>query len=813
MKNNPAGVEVILNKKPDEVVRDGYTFLGWSNDKNDTVAKYGDNAPYIRSMDDKSEKEVTLYAVWKENSSVSEYTYTIRYNANGGAGNMSDKTGVKSEIATTLDDNQFTRQHYKFLGWSIASDSEVAEYGNKGSFSKKVNESGVIVTLYAVWSKYTYSINFNGNGASGMMSAMTNLESGVDYSLASMSFIYDNYRFEGWSNTSNGSVQYIDGATFNKQITSNDEIHITLYAIWKRYTYTLKFNANTGSGNMNDITNLKAGETIELPEVEFTKDGYKFIGWAESTAGTVKYANVGPYTRNMDSKSNNEVTLYAIWKESSSISDYTYTIRFNANGGTGKMADMTNVQSDIATKLDDNKFSRVNYKFLGWSETNTDKAAKYDNGAGFSKSVDRDNVVVVLYAIWEVYKYNINYDANGGIGNVNSQNNLNAGSKITLAKSGFTRNGYVLSGWSENKNALTADYSLGLTTYVRTMDSTSNKTVILYAVWSERKVYTVTFNANGGSGKMASQEFVGGVEQALNYNKFSRIGYTFNYWVDQNNKTYSNGQKIKINNDLVLYAVWKIVETKYSGGGSGGGGGGGGGVLGSGINIPNQNPGNTQPIDSYWLYDFVYNRYVVCDINTNLLVGWKYTNDFNNSKTGWRYFTSFGMPIMGWYTDPSGDKYYFDETYMMVTGTVVIDGMVRTFNSNGVLVDKLVSPINNSINNRGMWFYEPILNKWQYIIMQADGSLAIAKNTWFLSNVSGSDVYYAVDKDGYLITGFVKYRGNIYYLAETGADIGKLIANTSIRVYGLDLHLGPEGKVMIDMSLYPYIKVFDMDSL
>lgn len=80
--------------------------------------------------------------------------------------------------------------------------------------------------------------------------------------------------------------------------------------------------------------------------------------------------------------------------------------------------------------------------------------------------------------------------------------------------------------------------------------------------------YTIEFDANGGSGNMASQEFVydnaksGLIEgQALRKNSFYKQGHIFAGWslTKGGSVTYPNGKKVKnllLFGELTLYAVW-----------------------------------------------------------------------------------------------------------------------------------------------------------------------------------------------------------------------------------------------------------------
>ena len=46
----------------------------------------------------------------------------------------------------------------------------------------------------------------------------------------------------------------------------------------------------------------------------------------------------------------------------------------------------------------------------------------------------------------------------------------------------------------------------------------------------EGEPYTVTFDANGGTGEMPQQEFAYGEEQNLSENRYTRDHYTFRWW-------------------------------------------------------------------------------------------------------------------------------------------------------------------------------------------------------------------------------------------------------------------------------------------
>ena len=77
-------------------------------------------------------------------------------------------------------------------------------------------------------------------------------------------------------------------------------------------SYTVKFNANGGSGTMSDVV-MTVGKSQNLPKNTFTRAGYTFLGWSKD-----KNASAADYTDGQavkDLAKSGTVTLYAVWKK------------------------------------------------------------------------------------------------------------------------------------------------------------------------------------------------------------------------------------------------------------------------------------------------------------------------------------------------------------------------------------------------------------------------------------------------------------------------------------------------------------------
>lgn len=153
--------------------------------------------------------------------------------------------------------------------------------------------------------KITYELN-GGKNNSGNPSSYTK----ANATITLLKPTKKGYSFKGWYKES----------SFKNKVTTIDRskaVNVKVYAKWSPIKYTVKFNANGGSGTVSSQTMTYNKSTV-LNKNNFTKKGYTFKGWATSKTdaknGKVKYANKAK-VKNLSSKSGAIVTLYAVWKK------------------------------------------------------------------------------------------------------------------------------------------------------------------------------------------------------------------------------------------------------------------------------------------------------------------------------------------------------------------------------------------------------------------------------------------------------------------------------------------------------------------
>lgn len=155
--------------------------------------------------------------------------------------------------------------------------------------------------------------------------------------------------------------------------------------------------------------------------------------------------------------------------------------------------------------------------------------------------------------------YTIMYNANNGSDAPSSQTKVQ-NVDVTLSTTAPTRSGYQFAGWNTNANGSGTSYAAGAV-------YSENSNVTLYAQW--KQVFTITYNANGGSGAPSDQSKVQGDTITLSTNKPTKTGNTFTGWNTSSGgsgTSYAAGATYSADSSITLYAQWKpnVVTIKFN---------------------------------------------------------------------------------------------------------------------------------------------------------------------------------------------------------------------------------------------------------
>ena len=363
--NPKSGSFMVQNGKVDEgtvsstaAPRDGYHFVGWYEESDDgklepvngsaisgttlTVTAAMMQAKLKPLAESRGENRtpvlvVRYVAVFEPN------TFTIHYEPNypiidAGAqsGEMVDQTFSAATTSRNLSPNQFQCKGYTFDGWTTGKGDF---YSDGAAFTQTVENEGK-VTLYAQWERladvtifYTPeptslgTVELNGTAAKendtitvqeGMVYESLNPETGTARGATAVPG--KGSVFVGWYDAQ-GKHPLTDKTTYTPEKGSSGRYQDGSYvARFRLKQYVLHYDANGGTDTMEDQT-FPHGQAHPLEKCAFSREGYRFVGWATESAGEVKYED--QESIKLDEKfpnltnDNDVVTLYAVWEEQS----------------------------------------------------------------------------------------------------------------------------------------------------------------------------------------------------------------------------------------------------------------------------------------------------------------------------------------------------------------------------------------------------------------------------------------------------------------------------------------------------------------
>lgn len=424
--------------------------------------------------------------------------------------------------------------------WSISGSSTV-------DYTGSINITG---------GSKTFTLNYNANGGSGAPSAQTYTGTGSShtFTISSTEPTRNGYSFEGWSTSSSGSATYQPRGTISVTGTT------TLYAVWEENDTPVTSITVTASGE-GDYVTLTAN-------VSPSSASNKNVTWSVySGSGDVRLSSTTGSSIKVYPEGSGSVTIRATAQDGSgrygSDTLYVFEMAFNANGGSGAPSSVLYIDyssSSNRLEIPSGEPYRSGWEFMGWS-TSSSGSPSYDPGDTYSVSYSS---VRTMYAIWGDYGY-LQFNRNGGSGSVPSTQSVLIAEDdydyITIPSSPTpTMSGMEFVGWCTNQSGTGTMYDPG-----DSVDVDCGATVTLYAIYEDPYVtYTLSYNANGGSGAPLSQSVESSTGRAtftLRTNEPTRDGYIFLGWTTNSSGTgtlYQPGGTYSTSNtSTTMYAQWE----------------------------------------------------------------------------------------------------------------------------------------------------------------------------------------------------------------------------------------------------------------
>lgn len=484
-------------------------------------------------------------------------TFTVTFDANSGVVTDNSKQVAKTTRKVKYngtDNNDVsslkpTRTGYSFVGWYTDKEGGSQVYTKEG----KCNNDDTYwsnnkwcatsdLTVYAHWKANTYTLTFDANG--GLVNDNeTTAKCTPTYDKPFFNDVeYLNpqktgYTFAGWYTAKTGGTQIYN----NKGKCTNDGTYwkngnwhytgnATLYAQWKANTYKVIYNSNGGTGTMSaDTATYDSNYTTKSNE--FSRSGYKFIGWNEKPDGTGTdwTSKIGkPFKWNYT----NDVTLYAQWQGikakicyHSEDEKHNITKEYQVDAGQ-----KFETASDWWRKQ---KFTSAyepgNSIFAGWTTKKGSTDDMYSENAAVPNKLITDNVnsTIDLYSIWDKPTVTITPTSNNVSFNCNNKTWYKDTIEFKLTGTDkrynvigfdFVLNGNKSGNWRTTNNGKSLTHTFSTSEFytggLRTVISKGNPFTV--KVWSESSTAT-SGTPMGSSDALSTQYWIDFTAPDLTY--------------------------------------------------------------------------------------------------------------------------------------------------------------------------------------------------------------------------------------------------------------------------------------------------------
>lgn len=334
--------------------------------------------------------------------------------------------GTTWYYGTTAGDNQYDAVQYIARdGSDFKRENKVGWYGSSGAAYQSVG-----TMYYGAPHSVSYAACDDNDGTKNLPSTQTKYYN-VALTLSSKKPTRVGYTFKGWSTSKNATTA---NSNYNPGATYKDNAKLVLYPVWQEHCLTVNYYSNYATGAFEGALNaVSAKANVKVLSQSFyyskkygyglanysgssgacylTRTGYSATKkWGTSVSGgTLVHEDTSFATGQALAEAlgktlvsgNQTIDVAAQWEAN------TYTIAYNANGGTGAPSAQTKTYG-VALTLSSTKPTREGYTFLGWS---TDKSATeetYSAGGTYTA-----NSAATLYAVWSLDSYYL--DVNGRI--------------------------------------------------------------------------------------------------------------------------------------------------------------------------------------------------------------------------------------------------------------------------------------------------------------------------------------------------------------------------------------------------------------
>ena len=512
-----------------------------------TASAAGNPDPTVVSVDGGKRFSVPNDLYYKNNDAAGNFSgsssdYNAAYDPATGTLTLNGYNGGKIALGGAAADHLTIKLIGDNNSITVDGDEGIGANANGSSITITADSSGGKLTINVTSDSSTVA-GINNNYASSATSGNVTINGYADVTITATANVKDKACYGIYAN----KVAIEDNAKVAITVNApKNEGGNLVYGIFVKENATINtageimvdaFNAGTGDRVYSTGVNSKGTLTL-------TKVGGMTVKWRDKSLGGPLYPNEefdpNAYDNHVDTT--NCVATYT--PKGTTVT--TYKVSFDANGGSGTMADVTGISGSYT--LPANGFTApAGQQFKGWA---TSASGTVITGTSITVSAD-----TTLYAIWEpipVTTYTVSFNANGGSGTMADVTGISG--SYTLPANGFTAPaGQQFKGWATSASG----------TVITGTSITVTENTTLYAIWEPIPVttYTVSFNANGGTGTMADVTGVTGSYTLPTCTFTAPSGKQFKGWATSASGAVITDASITVTADTTLYAIWEPIPV------------------------------------------------------------------------------------------------------------------------------------------------------------------------------------------------------------------------------------------------------------
>ena len=377
-------------------------------------------------------------------------------------------------VAQNLRTSSFTKENGEFWKWNTEPDGTGTSYEDGELVNNLSNVSESVVTLYARYDCTSYV-----NNGPVVFDGATSID--TEMHLFSEKNI--NKNFEISFEISNVASTQAKQATI---VNSMEEV-----SPYPGFVFRIQTDVKSMEFNAPKIAN-KTGISVATTN-KITIKRFNDIYYIQVNDGSMQ--KLGKYTggKTFDealvlgkSSSTTESRYFKGTLSNINIrlwESEKYTVIFDANGGTGTMANQI-IREDETINLSANTFESEDGIFDGWNTEPDGSGTSYTDTQVVTNLVS-PNESITLYAQWaKDFHYSVRFNSNGGTGTMANQDFV-YGTAQNLTNNTFTKENGVFMKWNTAADGSGTDYDDGQ--MVKNLTKTENGIVDLYAIWSAKR--------------------------------------------------------------------------------------------------------------------------------------------------------------------------------------------------------------------------------------------------------------------------------------------------------------------------------------